>query len=98
MTKKDLIGIFEGLQELLKLTMHESIDAVWKNSEEELIELFEDVLATANDEHRPGLFTLMQTAGLIGSVLVIKHGKDEDELMKILKNSNAIFVKEILNE
>lgn len=98
MTKTNVMGIIEGLQELLKLTMHESIDAVWNNSEEELIELFEDVLATANDEHRPGLFTLMQSAGLIGSVLVIKHGKDEDELMKMLKNSNAIFVKEIKND
>lgn len=86
------------LQELLRHSMHEMIDVMWDGSEEELINSFEIVLATPDDEYRPTLFSLMQIAGLAGNILVLKHGKDEKELMKMLKDSNALFVKEIVND
>lgn len=91
-------GYIEALQELLKLSMHEAIDVMWRDSEEDLMKRFEMELATPYDEHRPGLFSLMQIAGLIGVVLVAKHKKDEKELMKMLKDSDALFVKEIKSE
>lgn len=86
------------LQEILKLSMHELIDDVWEASEEDLMKRFEMVLDTPDDEYRPTLFSLMQVAGLIGAVLVVKHEKDEKELMKMLKDSDALFVKEIVSE
>lgn len=49
-------------------------------------------------EDCPTLFTMMYMVGLIGTVLVSKYGKDENELMKVLKDSNSLFVKEIKNE
>lgn len=83
-------------QELLKFSMHEAIEAMWIESEEDLIECYKKVLATPDDEKRPSSFTMMQMVGLIGAILAIKYGKDENELMKILKDSDALFVKEIL--
>ena len=86
------------LQEILKLSMHEYIDTVWDASEEDLMKRFEMVLAIPDDERRPTLFSLIQVAGLIGAVLIVKHKKDENELMKMLKDSDALFVKEIISE
>ena len=86
------------LQELLRHSMHEMIDVMWDGSEEELIKSFEKVMAIPDDENRPTLFSLMQVAGLAGNALVLKHGRDEKELMKMLKDSDALFVKEIKSE
>lgn len=91
-------GYIEALQELLKLSMHEAIDVMWRDSEEDLMKRFEMELATPYDECRPTLFSLMQITGLIGAVLVAKHKKDEKELMKMLKDSDVLFVKEIKSE
>lgn len=84
-----------GWQELLKFSMHEAIEFMWEECEEDLMEHYKKVLATPDDEHRPSLFTMMQMAGLIGAILDIKYGKDENELMRILKDSDALFVKEM---
>ena len=86
------------LEELLKLSMHGNIDTMWNSSEEELMEYFGRVMTTPDDENRPSLFTMMQMAGLIGTVLVSKYEKDEKDLMKILKDSDALFVKEIKHD
>lgn len=75
--------------------MREAMDVMWDSSEEELINKFEMVMDTPDDENRPGLFSQMQIAGVIGTVLACKYGKDENELMKILKDSDILFVKEI---
>ena len=88
----------ELLQELLRHSMHEMIDVMWDGSEEELIKSFEKVMATPDDENRPTLFSLMQVAGLSGNALVLKHGRDEKELMKMLKDSDALFIKEIKHD
>lgn len=98
MNKKELRGFNEVLQELLKVSMYEMVDVMWDGSEEELMKSFEMVMVTPDDENRPTLFSLMQIAGLAGNALVLKHGKDEKELMKMLKNSDALFVKEIISE
>lgn len=102
MTKNDFRDINELsrelLRELLKASMRETVDAMWNKSEEELMKKFEIVLATPDDKYRPTHFSLMQMTGLIGAVLVIKYEKDENELMEMLKDSNALFVKEIVNE
>ena len=92
---KDINGL---LGELLKISMREVVDEMWDKSEGELIKSFEMVMATPDDENRPSLFTMMHMAGLVGTVLVSKYGKDENELMKMLKDSNALFVKEIISE
>lgn len=98
MTKMGFRDIEGLLGELLKISMREAVDSAWNKSEEELIKSFKKVLATPDDENRPSLFTMIHAAGLIGTVLVLKHGKDEKELMKMLKDSNALFVKEIKND
>lgn len=98
MTKMGFRDINGLLEELLKISMHGNIDTMWNSSEEELMEYFKRVMTTPDDENRPSLFTMMQIAGLIGTVLVSKYEKDEKELMKILKDSDAIFVKEIIND
>ena len=98
MTKMDCRDVEELLFGLLMRSMHEMIDVMFDGSEEELIKSFEMALATPDDENRPTLFSLMQVAGLAGTVLVLKYEKDENELMKMLKNSDCMFVKEILNE
>lgn len=95
MTKMDLRNINVLLNGLLKIFMREAVDAAWSKSEEELIKDFKTVLTTPDDENAPPLFTLMLVAGLTGNVLTSKYGKDENELMKMLKNSDALFVKEI---
>lgn len=92
---RDINGL---LGEMLKISMSEAVDTAWNKSEEELIKSFKEVLATPDDENRPSLFTMIHMAGLIGVVLVTKYKKDEKELMKMLKDSNALFVKEIVNE
>lgn len=94
MTKMDCGIDIGGLQELFKSTMHESIEIMWKDSEEDLMVRFKEVLATPDDEYRPTFFTMMQMAGLIGAVLIMKYGKDENELMKMLRDGDAIFLKE----
>nr|WP_072537052.1 hypothetical protein [Anaerococcus mediterraneensis] len=98
MIKIDCRNGNELLRELIKCSMHEMIDVMWDGSEEELTKSFEIALATPDDENRPTLFSLMQVAGLAGNILVLKHGKDEKELMKMLKDSDALFVKEIVSE
>ena len=98
MTKMDYRDDIREWQELLKFSMHEAIEAMWDRSDEDLMECYEKVLATPDDEKRPSSFTMMQVAGLIGAILPIKYEKDENELMKILKDSDAIFVKEIKND
>lgn len=98
MIKMDCKNLNELLQELLRRSMHEMIDVMWDGSEEELIKSFEMALATPDDENRPTLFSLMQVAGLAGNALVLKHGRDEKELMKMLKDSDALFVKEIKHD
>ena len=98
MIKMDSRNGIKLLQEILKLSMHELMDDVWEASEEDLMKRFEMILATPDDELRPTLFSLMQITGLIGAVLVAKHKKNEKELMKILKDSDALFVKEIKND
>lgn len=95
MTKMNYRDDIGGWKYLLKLSMHEAIEAMWDRSEEELMKSLEIVFATPDDEKRPSSFTMMQMVGLIGAVLVIKYEKDESELMKMLKDSNALFVKEI---
>ncbi|WP_311482208.1 hypothetical protein [uncultured Anaerococcus sp.] len=97
MTKMDYRDDIREWQELLKFSMHEAIEAIWMECEEDLIERYKKVLATPDDEKRPSSFTMMQMTGLIGAVLAIKYEKDENELMRILKDSDAIFVKEIKN-
>ena len=92
---KDINGL---LGELLKISMREVADEMCNKSEEELIKSFEMVMATPDDENRPSLFTTMHMAGLVGTVLVSKYGKDENELMEMLKDSDALFVKEIKND
>lgn len=92
---RDINGL---LKELLKISMREAVDSAWSKSEEELIKSFKKALTTPDDENVPSLFTLMQITGLIGTVLVSKYGKDEKELMKMLKDSDALFVKEIIND
>lgn len=98
MIKIDSRNSIKLLQEILKLSMRELMDDVWEASEEDLMKRFEMALTTPDDERRPTLFGLMQITGLIGVVLVAKHKKDEKELMKILKDSDALFVKEIRHE
>lgn len=98
MTNMDSRNGIRLLQEILKLSMYELMDDVWEASEEDLMKRFEMVLATPDDEYRPTSFSLMQITGLIGVVLVTKYKKDENELMKMLKNSDALFVKEIISE
>lgn len=98
MTKMGFRDINGLLVELLKISMSEAVDTAWNKSEEELIKSFKKVLATPDDENRPSLFTMIHAAGLIGTVLVSKYGKDEKELMKMLKDSDALFVKEIISE
>ena len=98
MTKMGCRDVNELLLGLLRRSMHEMIDVMFDGSEEELIKSFEMALATPDDENRPTLFSLMQVAGLAGTVLVLKYEKDENELMKMLKNSDCMFVKEILND
>ncbi len=98
MTKKDYRDDIRGWQELLKSSMHESIDIMWDISEEELMDCYKKVLATPDDEKRPSSFTMMLMTGLIGAVLAIKYEKDEDELMRILKDSDALFVKEMVKK
>ena len=95
MNKKALWDINKVLVGLIKISMRETIDVMWDRSEEELINNFEMVMDTPDDENRPGLFVQMQIARVIGTVLNCKYGKDENELMKMLKNSDALFVKEI---
>lgn len=92
---RDINGL---LGEMLKISMSEAVGTAWNKSEEELIKSFKEVLATPDDENRPSLFTMIHMAGLIGVVLVTKYKKDEKELMKMLKDSNALFVKEIISE
>ena len=98
MTKMDSRNGIKLLQEILKLSMHELMDDVWEASEEDLMKRFQMVLVTPDDENRPTLFSLMQITGLIGAVLIAKHRKDEKELIKILKDSDALFVKEIKHD
>ena len=98
MTKMGFRDINAMLEELLKISMHGNIDTMWNSSEEELMGYFERVMTTPDDENRPSLFIIMQMAGLIGTVLVSKYEKDEKELMKMLKDSDALFVKEIVSE
>lgn len=98
MNKKNYRDINALLEELIKISMHGTIDTMWDSSEEELMKHFERVMTTPDDENRPTLFSLMQMAGLIGTVLVTRHKKDENELMKMLKDSDALFVKEIKND
>ena len=99
MTKNDFRDINELsrelLRELLKISMSEAVDTIWNKSKEELIKSFKKALATPDDENRPSLFFMIHTVGLIGTVLVSKYGKDENELMKMLKDSNALFVKRL---
>ena len=98
MNKKDFRDINGLLCKLLKISMREVVDEMWNKSEEELINSFEMAMTTPDEENRPGLFSLMQIAGLAGTVLVAKYGKDENELMEMLKDSDALFVKEIKND
>lgn len=98
MIKIDSRNVNKLLQEILKLSMRELMDEMWDKSEEELIKSLEMVMATPDDENRPSLFTTMHMAGLVGTVLVSKYGKDEKELMEMLKDSDALFVKEIVSE
>lgn len=98
MSEMDSRNGIKLLQEILKLSMHELMDDVWEASEEDLMKRLEMVLTTPDDEYRPTLFSLMQITGLIGVVLVAKHKKDEKELMKMLKDSDALFIKEIVGE
>ncbi len=98
MIKIDSRNVNKLLQEILKLSMRELMDEMWDKSEEELIKSLEMVMATPDDENRPSLFTTMHMAGLVGTVLVSKYGKDENELMKMLKDSDSLFVKEIISE
>lgn len=88
----------ELLQELARYRMVESIRLVWQDSEDELIERFKSIIATPNDNMNPGPFVIMQTAGLVGTVLALKYEKNQDELMKLLKDSDVNFVKEIMND
>ena len=92
------VEITELFDELIKLAMKEAIEVSWEDSEEELMERFKRLIATPNDEMNPGPFAVMQTVGLVGTVLARKHGRNEDELMRLLKESNVNFVKEILND
>lgn len=98
MSEKITVKMTELLQELTKLAMQEAIKVSWEDSEEELMERFKCLIATPNDEMSPGPFAVMQTVGLVGTVLVMKHRKNEDELMRLLKESNVNFVKEIVSE
>lgn len=98
MNKMDSRNGIKLLQEILKLSMYGLMDDVWEASEEDLMKRFDMILTVPDDENRPTLFSLMQITGLIGVVLVAKHKKDEKELMKMLKASDALFVKEIKSE
>lgn len=98
MTKMGFRDINGLLVELLKISISEAVDTAWNKSEEELIKSFKKVLATPDDENRTSLITMIHAAGLIGTVLVAKYGKDENELMEMLKDSDALFVKEIKND
>lgn len=98
MSKMDCKNFNEFLKELLRRSMHGAIDATWDASEEGLIKSFKTLMDTPDDENRPGLFSQMQIVGVIGTVLVSKYGKDEKELMKMLKDSDALFVKEIKHD
>lgn len=98
MTKRDFWDITKVLEGLVKISMHEVIDVAWERSEEELIDNFEMVTNIPDDDIRYGLFDQIIIVGTIGTVLTCKYGKDENELMKMLKDSDALFVKEIKNE
>lgn len=98
MSNKDIDKISELLQEIAKVGMHAAIDASWDKSETELMELLIDLIKTPNNEENPGPFALMQAVGLIGTVLKMKYGKSENELMQLLKGSNVNFVREIKND
>lgn len=98
MTKFDLMNVDSLMDGLVKMVMGEAVNAMWNKSEEELIEDFKLELITPNDEDCPTVFTMMYMMGLIGTILVSKYGKDEKELMKMLKDSDSLFVKEIKNE
>lgn len=98
MSEKNAGKITELLHELTKLTMHGAIEVAWEDSEEELMKRFIRIINTPDDEYNPGAFYLMQAAGLTGTVLILKHGADEKELMNFLKDREVNFVKEIRNE
>lgn len=98
MSERENMGLVEILQEMAKLTMKESIEIAWNDSEEELMNRLKSMLATPDDEWNPGPFTIMQTVGLVGTILTIKYKKNENELMRLVKDSNVNFVKEIIND
>jgi len=98
MSERENMALVEMLQEMAKLTMKESVEIAWNDSEEELMNRLKSMLATPDDEWNPGPFTIMQTVGLAGTILKIKYKKNENELMRLVKDSNVNFVKEILND
>lgn len=95
MSERENMELVEMLQQMAKLTMKESIEIAWNDSEEELMNRLKSMLATPDDEWNPGPFTIMQTVGLAGTILKIKYKKNEKELMRLVKDSNVNFVKEI---
>ena len=95
MDLKQIQEMNDMMEKLTVMAMHGAIDIAWSDSEDELMEKFHKVLAIANDDNNPGPFAAMQMAGLLGTALEARYHVDRDQLMKILKDSDLEFVKDL---
>lgn len=95
MDLKQMQEMNEMLEKMIAISMHQTIDVAWSDSEDELTERFHKALTTPNDDRNPGPFTLMQAVGTLGVALETRYHVDRDKLMQILKDSDLEFVKDL---
>lgn len=94
-TEKELL---QGMEELLRLGMKLNIDQAFELGKEELLSKFRDAVHEPLEDRSAGMFGLMFIIGTCGGVLNTKYGMSEEELIKLIKESNSDFIKELRND
>ncbi|WP_262123419.1 hypothetical protein [Anaerococcus sp. Marseille-Q5996] len=90
--------LLQSMEKILNLGMKMSIDQTFEMDEEELLSKFKDAACDSLEDKSSGMFGLMFVIGTFGTVLITKYERSEKELIKLIKETNGDFIKELQND
>jgi len=90
--------LLQAMEELMRVGMKVNIDQAFEIGKEKLLSKFKEAIHEPLEGDSAHMFGIMFILGVSGGVLSTKYEMSEEELIKLIKESNSDFIKELKND